>query len=54
MAYDQLHVNAFLDYLDATVPVNSEGNLTAVPALFGGNFQSGELIIALASAYFRR
>ncbi|CAF9929117.1 hypothetical protein IMSHALPRED_007818 [Imshaugia aleurites] len=40
MAYDQLHVNAFLEYLDATVPANSEGNLTAVPALFGGNFQS--------------
>ncbi|CAF9938854.1 MAG: hypothetical protein ALECFALPRED_007905 [Alectoria fallacina] len=40
MAYDQLHVNAFLNYLDAKVPANSEGNLTAVPALFGGNFQS--------------
>lgn len=40
IAYDQLHVNAFLDYLDAKVPANSEGNLTAVPALFGGNFQS--------------
>lgn len=40
IAYDQLHVNAFLNYLDAKVPANSEGNLTAVPALFGGNFQS--------------
>ncbi|KAM0796201.1 type I phosphodiesterase/nucleotide pyrophosphatase [Usnea florida] len=40
IAYDQLHVNAFLDYLDATVPEHSEGTLTAVPALFGGNFQS--------------
>ena len=41
-AYDQLHVNAFLDYLDVTVPEHSEGNLNAIPALFGGNFQSGE------------
>lgn len=40
IAYDQLHVNAFLDWLDATVPPNSEGNLTAVPAVFGGNFQA--------------
>ena len=54
MAYDQLHVNAFLEYLDATVPANSEGNLTAVPALFGGNFQSGALAPALTSAYVRR
>ena len=37
-------MNAFLDYLDATVPEHSEGNLTAVPALVGGNFQSGEPI----------
>lgn len=38
--YDQLHANAFLDWLDALVPANSEGNLTKVPALFGGNFQA--------------
>ncbi|GAB7351219.1 hypothetical protein MBLNU459_g1655t1 [Dothideomycetes sp. NU459] len=40
IAYDQLHVNAFLDWLDATTPANSEGNLTAVPSVFAGNFQS--------------
>lgn len=39
IAYDQLHVNAFLDWLDAAVPPNSQGNLTAVPSIFGGNFQ---------------
>ena len=54
MAYDQLHVNAFLNYLDAKVPANSEGNLTAVPALFGGNFQSGDSAPALTSARIRR
>ena len=43
-------MNAFLDYLDAKVPVNSEGNLTAVPALFAGNFQSRELAPILESA----
>ena len=41
--YDQLHVNAWLDWLDATTPVNSTtygSKLTEVPTLFGGNFQS--------------
>jgi hypothetical protein len=41
IAYDQLHVNAFLDWLDAKVPVNSTGSLKGVPTLFGGNFQAG-------------
>ena len=39
--YDQLHVNAFLDWLDAKSPDNAEGKLTQIPTLFGGNFQSG-------------
>lgn len=39
--YDQLHVDAFLDWLDGNVPTNSEGPLEgAIPAIFGGNFQS--------------
>jgi hypothetical protein len=41
IAYDQLHVNAFLDWLDGKVPVNSTGSLKETPALFGGNFQAG-------------
>ncbi|KAK5111160.1 hypothetical protein LTR62_005360 [Meristemomyces frigidus] len=43
IAYDQLHVNAWLDWLDATTPINTtifNGPLTKVPALFGGNFQA--------------
>jgi hypothetical protein len=42
IAYDQLHVNAFLDWLDGKVPTNSTGSLHGIPALFGGNFQAGE------------
>jgi hypothetical protein len=41
IAYDQLHVSAFLDWLDAKVPVNSTGTLKGVPTTFGGNFQAG-------------
>ena len=41
IAYDTFHVNAFLDWLDAKVPVNSTGSLKSIPALFGGNFQAG-------------
>lgn len=43
IAYDQLHVNPWLDWLDATTPINSTtygSKLTKVPTLFGGNFQS--------------
>ena len=43
IAYDQLHVNAWLDWLDITTPANSTtygSKLTKVPTLFGGNFQS--------------
>jgi hypothetical protein len=47
IAYDQLHVNAFLDWVDAKVPVNSTGSLTTVPALFGGNFQAGMFVYFL-------
>ncbi len=39
IAFDQYHVNAFLDWLDATSPEYSEGALTEIPTLFGGNFQ---------------
>ncbi|KAK3675346.1 hypothetical protein LTR78_004856 [Recurvomyces mirabilis] len=43
IAYDQLHVNAWLDWLDVTTPVNTtvyNGSLTQIPTLFGGNFQA--------------
>lgn len=40
IAYDQLRAQAFLDYLDAVTPANSEGTLTTVPTVFGGNFQA--------------
>jgi Type I phosphodiesterase / nucleotide pyrophosphatase len=39
IGYDQLHVNAWLAWLDATTPKSSEGRLTAIPKLWGGNFQ---------------
>jgi hypothetical protein len=39
IAYDQYHVNAFLDWVDGTTPDNSEvqEKLTGTPILFGGN-----------------
>lgn len=43
IAYDQLHVDAFLDWISGKTPANSEvqGNgLTGTPVLFGGNFQA--------------
>jgi len=43
IAYDELHVTAFLDWINGTTPVNSEvqgKGLTGPPTLFGGNFQS--------------
>jgi hypothetical protein len=42
IAYDQLHVNAFLDWINGTTPDNSEvqDKLTGTPILFGGNYQS--------------
>ena len=43
IAYDNLHVNAFLNWLDGATPANSEGKLSAIPALFGGNFQAGKI-----------
>lgn len=43
IAYDSLHVDAWLKYIDGVTPVNSTGgSLTAgkMPSLFGGNFQA--------------
>lgn len=43
IAYDQLHVNAFLQWINGQTPGNSEvqgKGLTNTPALFGGNFQA--------------
>ena len=43
ITYDELHVTAFLDWINGTTPPNSEvqgKGLTGPPALFGGNFQS--------------
>jgi hypothetical protein len=41
MQYDELHVKAFLTWLDGKEPPNSEGGLDgAIPTLWGGNFQS--------------
>lgn len=42
IAYDQLHVNAFLDWIEGKTPENSQiqNALTGTPALFGGNFQA--------------
>ena len=41
IGYDQLHVDAFLNWLDGTSPKNAEGSLKGIPTLFGGNFQAG-------------
>jgi hypothetical protein len=41
VGYDQLHVNAWLNWMTGTTPANSEGALNGdVPTLWGGNFQS--------------
>ena len=42
IAYDQLHVDAFLDWISGTTPPNSQiqDKLTGTPTLFGGNFQA--------------
>lgn len=43
IAYDTLHVNAWLNYIDGVTPANSTyGTLSAgqMPSFFGGNFQS--------------
>lgn len=43
IAYDQLHVNAWLDWIDGQSPEHTEvfdGALTAMPGLMGGNFQA--------------
>lgn len=40
--YDELHVQAWLDFIDGTVPVNATGSFSPqqMPALMGGNFQA--------------
>ncbi|ORX99962.1 alkaline-phosphatase-like protein [Clohesyomyces aquaticus] len=41
IAYDQLHVNAFLNWIEGKDIANAEGSLDGkVPTLFGGNFQA--------------
>lgn len=40
IAYDLLHVNAWLAWLDGQVPANSEGALTTIPSFFAGNLQA--------------
>jgi hypothetical protein len=45
IAYDQLHVNAWLDWIDGITPVNASitsggSQISGPPAIFGGNFQS--------------
>ncbi|KAF8858205.1 type I phosphodiesterase/nucleotide pyrophosphatase [Acephala macrosclerotiorum] len=42
IGYDQMHVDAFLAWINGTTPVNSEvqDKLTGIPTLFGGNFQA--------------
>ncbi len=49
IGYDQLHVNAFLNWLDGTSPENAEGSLKGIPTLFGGNFQAGRYILRLST-----
>lgn len=42
IAYDELHVQAWLDFIDGQVPVNATGMFSPaeMPAFMGGNFQS--------------
>jgi predicted AlkP superfamily pyrophosphatase or phosphodiesterase len=40
ITYDQLHVNAFLDWIDGKSPAHAEGSISKMPTLFGGNFQA--------------
>ena len=42
IAYDELHVQAWLDLIDGKTPVNASGSLktASMPSLMGGNFQS--------------
>jgi hypothetical protein len=44
IAYDQLHVNAWLDWIDGITPVNASitsggSKISSMPTLTGGNFQ---------------
>lgn len=40
IAYDELHVKAFLEWIQGNTPEHSEGSLSGPAHLFGGNFQS--------------
>jgi predicted AlkP superfamily pyrophosphatase or phosphodiesterase len=41
ITWDQLHVDAWLDWIDGKSPANAEGSIKGkTPTLFGGNFQS--------------
>jgi predicted AlkP superfamily pyrophosphatase or phosphodiesterase len=40
IAYDQLHVNAFLGWIDGQSQPHAEGSISKMPTLFGGNFQA--------------
>ena len=43
IAYDQYHVNAWLDWIEGKDIAQAEGSLGGnVPTLFGGNFQAGK------------
>ena len=45
IAYDQYHVNAWLDWIEGKDIAEAEGSLGGnVPTLFGGNFQAGKSI----------
>src|SRR3954447_6795165 len=44
IAYDRLHVNAWLEWIDGITPVNASitsggSQITGMPAIMGGNFQ---------------
>lgn len=40
ISYDELHLQAWLDWLDGKTPDHSEGYLSSIPTLMGGNLQS--------------
>jgi hypothetical protein len=49
IAYDTLHVNAFLGWLDGKDQTNAEGSVNGqIPVLWGGNFQSGQFSMSHA------
>src|SRR5262249_14829497 len=42
ISYDELHVQAWLNFIDGITPANSSGSLNppSMPSLMGGNFQA--------------